>query len=556
MRTATCPLILLFLSFSFGFSQSMLPPSTPIYTPPVSPVRTMAEWEEIQALTITWTGYQSVLREIVRNSQTECKVIIICTDSNTVKTYLTNYSVPLVNLGFIQAPYNSVWIRDYGQNSAYTNDVDSLILVDWKYNRPNRPQDDALPNWVAGYFGIPVYAMSQLPNTLVHTGGNFMSDGFGTAFSSNLVLNENPTLTSTQIDQLMNSFMGITNYIKMTVLPYDGINHIDMHMKLIDEETLLVGQYPTNISDGPQIEANIQYVLSNFNSYFGTPFKIVRIPMPPEQSGQWPSQGGDYLTYTNAVFVNKTVLLPTYYQQYDTTAIRIWKQSLPGYRIVPINCNTTIPASGALHCITHSVGTSDPLLITHQPLQNTSNTITPYLVSAKMFHRSGIAGAMLYYRTDTLQPYSNVVMNTINGTDWTASIPPQQAGTKIYYYVSGMAVSGKTQVRPMPAPAGYWKFEVTGITSVVSSGKPVIIQNMYPNPSKGLTCIPVTVSEDIALKITLQDVLGQELAVIFAGDMIAGDKNYFINTSELPTGVYMVQIETPVGKTAQRLLVR
>lgn len=36
--------------------------------------------------------------------------------------------------------------------------------------------------------------------------------------------------------------MGIERYIKMQTLPYDGIHHIDMHMKLLDEETLLVGQ--------------------------------------------------------------------------------------------------------------------------------------------------------------------------------------------------------------------------------------------------------------------------------------------------------------------------
>ena len=47
---------------------------------------------------------------------------------------------------------------------------------------------------------------------------------------------------------------------------YDGIHHIDMHMKLLDESTLLVSEYPTGVADGPQIEANLQYVLSNFTT--------------------------------------------------------------------------------------------------------------------------------------------------------------------------------------------------------------------------------------------------------------------------------------------------
>ena len=34
-------------------------------------VRTMAEWEEIQALTIAWEGFEPILTEIVRNSVDE-----------------------------------------------------------------------------------------------------------------------------------------------------------------------------------------------------------------------------------------------------------------------------------------------------------------------------------------------------------------------------------------------------------------------------------------------------------------------------------------------------
>ena len=38
----------------------------------------------------------------------------------------------------------------------------------------------------------------------------------------------------------MKKFMGIERYIKMETLPYDEIHHIDMHMKLLDEETILM----------------------------------------------------------------------------------------------------------------------------------------------------------------------------------------------------------------------------------------------------------------------------------------------------------------------------
>lgn len=527
-----------------------------ITTPPASAVRTAAEWEEMQAITITWTSYQSVLREIVRAAQQEAQVYIVCTDSVTVKNYLTAGSVPLVNLHFLLVPYNSVWIRDYGQNTCYTNDVDSLILVDWIYNRP-RPKDDTIPRRVASAFNIPIYETTQSPNDVIHTGGNFMSDGIGTGFSSELVLDENPQHSEAEIDSVMYHFMGINRYVKMETLPYDGIHHIDMHIKLLDEQTLLVGQYPTGVSDGPQIEANLQYVLSNFNTPNGTPYRVVRIPMPPDSWGDYPNQGGNYCTYTNSVFINNTVIVPTYYQQYDTTALRIYRESLPGYNIVGINCNSTISASGAIHCITHSVGVNDPLLISHFGLPNTTNTVTPYQVDARIQHKSGIATATLYWTTDTLQPYTAVSMTLTNATlnTWTGFIPAQPVGTHIYYYITATSVSGKTQNRPMPAPAGYFLFEVTGPASVSEIVQPTF-EHAFPNPSHGLTCIPVNMPATDEGRMVMIDMTGREVLIVHEGTFVQGDKNYFLNSDGIAPGAYQIVLTTNNYQLAQPLMVR
>jgi len=527
-----------------------------ITTPPASPVRTAAEWEEMQAITITWTSYTSVLREIVRAVQPEAQCYIVCSDSNTVKNYLTSGNVPLVNLHFLITPYNSVWIRDYGQNTCYTNDVDSLLLVDWIYNRP-RPKDDTIPRVVARAFGIPLYQTTQAPYDEIHTGGNFMSDGLGTAFSSELVLQENPNHTAAEIDSIMNDFMGINRYVKMQVLPYDGIHHIDMHIKLLDEQTLLVGQYPVGVADGPQIEANLQYVLSNYMTPNGTPYKVIRIPMPPDNFGSYPDAGGDYLTYTNAVFVNKTIILPLYYLQYDTTALRIWQESMPGYNVVGVNCNSTIPASGAIHCITHSVGTNDPLLISHFSLPNTTNDLNPYQVDARIQHRSGIAGATLYWTTDTSQAWQTVTMSLTNATfnTWTGFIPAQPVGTFIYYYIGATSFSGKSQVRPMPAPAGWWKFEILGMAGVTES-VPVSFDPAYPNPSHGITCIPMNMPVQDAGRLVLVDMTGREVRVIHEGTFVAGEKNYFINSEDIAPGAYQVILSTSTTHVSQTLMVR
>ena len=541
-----------------------------ITTPPTLPVRNMAQWEEIQALTITWRDYDAVHREIVRAARKETTVIINCNtttgstfyeDSTAIKNYLTAGGVPLTNIRFNAKPSNSVWIRDYGANPCYLNDVDSLILVDWKYNRPTRTSDDTLARSIARMLNIPLFETTVNPTQLTHTGGNYMSDGMNTAFSSKLILTENSTKTEAQINQIMTDFMGINRYIKMETLPFDGIHHIDMHMKLLNEETLLVGEYPAGVADGPQIEANIQYVLANFNSSFGTPYKVIRIPQPPDQNNgfDYPDGNGNYLTYTNSTIINKTVIVPQFYAEYDTTAIRIWKDAMPGYNIVGINSNQTISASGSLHCITHSVGVQNPLRIVHQNLPHTTNTTTPYQVDALVQHKSGIQFATLYYTTDTANiPFTAVSMSLTNVANdtWTGFIPAQPAGTHVFYYILGHANSGKEQVRPMPAPEGNFEFDVLGGTTGISETASFEMKAAYPNPSHGITCIPVSINKATKGSIKLYDVLGNYVSTIFEGDLVSGEKNYFLNSIGMSSGAYFIVLETTENRLTQKLMIR
>lgn len=541
-------------------------------SPPPGRVRAMAEWEELQALLITWRAYWPILTEIVAAAQKECLVLITVPDSTSLvnaRNYLINRGVNVEqNVQFIVIPSNSVWVRDYGPNTAYLGEQDSMCIIDWIYNRP-RPLDDVLPAAIAQHLGVPIYNANQAPDDLVNTGGNFMSDGLGTGFSSKLVLHENragnafgvSAKAEADIDRIMREYMGLNRYIKMETLPYDGIHHIDMHMKLLDEETLLVGQYPEGISDGPQIEANLQYVLSHFKTYFGTPFKVVRIPMPPHD-GKYPSQGGHYRTFVNAVFVNRTVLVPFYEERYDTTGRRIWEEALPGYNIVGINCNSMISALGAIHCITKEIGVSDPLRILHQPLSCVDNARYPvgYPIWAGAWHRSGIEALKVCYANDSKGPWTCTPMEPYlaNDTLWThrGFIPKQPAGATVYYYLEAVATNGKRMVRPMPAPKGYWKFCVEETVSTPPAPPAVSLLRIYPNPASAITVVPLYVERATFATVSVQNAIGQTVQTLFEGELPAGERNFFLHADRLPAGAYWVSVRTPHQVLTQKLLVR
>lgn len=89
----------------------------------------------------------------------------------------------------------------------------------------------------------------------------------------------------------------------------------------------------------------------------GLLYKLVRIPMPPSTGGAYPPSAS-YRTFANNVFLNGTVLVPIYREEYDSTGLRILRESLPGYKVIGIDCDSEqniIQQSGAIHCITKTI---------------------------------------------------------------------------------------------------------------------------------------------------------------------------------------------------------
>ncbi len=557
---------------------------------PSLPVRTMGEWEEEQALAINWeTSQTTLLSEIVRNAQSEVQVIIVCHDSSFLKNAKARLQANNVdiekNINFQIRKSNSIWIRDYGPNTVYFNDVDSLAFVDWRYNRKQRANDDIVPEHLAGVLKKPIFKTLIDNEDLVNTGGNFMADGMGTAFASKLVLDENQGKLETQtlpfatkkseakIDSIMQNYMGINRYVKMPTLPFDGIHHIDMHMKLLDEETLLVGQYPDGMADGPQIEANLQYVLSQFKTPFGKPYDVIRIPMPPDKEGYFPNQknpstgrNGHYRTYANAVFVNKTVLLPTYEKKYDTTAIKIWQKALPGHKIVGINCNNIIAQGGAIHCITKEIGVDEPLWIAHSKVKGFlifDPQFPNAAITFKAFikHKSGIKKATIQYRQIKDTIWNSLPMKLKSNDEWVAALSENELKLldtdSIYYFIAAEANDGKKITRPLTGAKGAWRFPIGFyIATKDILQQPIIeISNIYPNPAKAITCIEIASEAATEGKISLLDISGRVVEQLHDGKLKEGVSRYFFDASRLLSGVYVVELVSGTQRKVKRVVV-
>lgn len=572
----------LFTLLFFGLCNTIFGQNYTTTMPPAG-VRTMAEWEETGTLLVAWNQYKTVITQIIKAAKEECKVVVCCSTQSDIlnaKNTLTTAGIDIQsNIEFAIIPPSTVWIRDYGPTTIYKNDVDSTYLIDWLYNRKNRENDDNLPISYGAYAGIPVYSTKIPQNDLVNTGGNFMSDGMGTAFASKLILRNNNQLmdgegsngndifgtanhTAQSIDALMDDYMGIKRYIKMKELPFDGIHHIDMHMKLLDEETILLGQYPNGVSDGPQIEANIQYVLDSFKTSFGRDFRVIRMPMPSFNGGFPPySNAALYPTYVNMLIVNKTIIMPKYNHVMDVAAQDTMKKYMPGYEIVAINCsepvnNNPINSGGAIHCISKEVGVNEPLRIVHAAIRSADVDIpSQWQVKSLVQHRSGIAGVSLFYTTNLNTGYTEIPMTASNTANYfEANIPIQPTGTTIYYYIHATANAGKTINRPMPAPEGYWTFKAVQSSSTRWEDVAKMAA-IYPNPASAITVVPVNVKSTIRANVLLVNMFGQVVSTIFEGEIPTGSHNYFIHADQYPAGIYQVVLQTAHQQITQKLVI-
>ena len=171
-------------------------------SPPTGILRACAEWEPSTGVLIRWP--LGIPVELVAEMSEDITIHTIVSSDSYKNQAISSYTyagVNMSNAAFIIAPTNSFWTRDYGPWFVFDGNNDRVI-IDNIYNRP-RPQDDSIPIVLGAEWGVDVYG-----SNLIHTGGNHMTDGWGRSFSTELVYDENPSVSPAQVDSIMLEYTG------------------------------------------------------------------------------------------------------------------------------------------------------------------------------------------------------------------------------------------------------------------------------------------------------------------------------------------------------------
>ena len=401
--------------------------------PPAAPVRNVAEFERMQSVLIRYPFGIPV--DIIAEMSQDCNVTTIVANGsqeNTVRnTYMQN-GVNINNCDFMHAPSDSYWTRDYGPWFVINGQGD-FGISNFPYNRP-RPNDDDIPIEVADYLGINLYGME-----LIHTGGNYMTDGMGVSASTDLVYTENPDLTAEEVDSLVYHYLGIETYHVLPDPLGDYIEHIDCWGKFLDIDKVLIGKVPESDPRYDDFEYVAGYFATTESSY-GNLYQVYRVETP----------GGNPATpYTNSIILNKKVLVPQTGHSLDDDALAVYEEAMPGYEI--IGAAGTWYNTDALHCRTKGIADLEMLYIKHFPLLGEIPYEEEYTVSAVIRPYSGQSlytdSLFVRYKVDN-GVYTSVSFTQVFGYRYEATIPGPEIGSEVSYYLYAADESGRRETHP------------------------------------------------------------------------------------------------------------
>ena len=460
--------------------------------------RVAAEWEPAIGTMIVWPLCipHKLVIELAKDNHLYTLVKNEDSKNEALKWY-TKWGIDSAMNTFIYLPQgiDAWWVRDWGPAAVFTPDG-SMKLVDGKYI-----YSTPVSNIMCGDSLEFVYTASnnQIMKTetedsatqhlgkalnlelldlpFISTGGNVLTDGLGTAFSTCILVNENRFFGVSQEKflQLNKELLGIERYNIISNFEKRGIQHIDCYLKLLDEERILVIEPPKDHELYQVYEDIIEKEIKKLKSPYGRPYEIHRIKTERYLEDK-------LAAYTNSLIVNKTIYVPLFNIKEDSVALRTWQKLMPGYAVkgfgFKLSDEPVLTKSmhdhydpygwkfgDALHCRVRAVWDPQMVFISAKRIAakvNPKNDNTVYATIID-YSKKGLEKDEndLFWRIPGEMDWTSIALNQVKNSDhFYAEIPFHRPGTTIEYYLSAVSKSGRKVTLPTTAPAGTYQFSI------------------------------------------------------------------------------------------------
>lgn len=329
------------------------------------------EWTLQSGAMLTWPHEHSdwsatlaevepVFVEIAHQISLRERVVIVCWDEKHlahVELLLKHAGSALDQISLYAVPSNDTWARDHGPITVFEKG-NAPRLLDFTFNGWGCKFDAGLDNQLtdrlhaAGAFNV-----TPLQNIdVVLEGGSIEVDGTGTLLTTRRCLMSpmrNPHLNQQQVESLLGHLLGVDRFLWLDngyLAGDDTDSHIDTLARFCDARTIAyVACNDPRDEHYPELKA-MEEELKAFRTRDGQPYHLVPLPWPQAKY----DEDGHRLpaTYANFLIINGAVLVPTYDDPADETALARIKDCFPQREIIGIPCLPLIMQHGSLHCVT------------------------------------------------------------------------------------------------------------------------------------------------------------------------------------------------------------
>ena len=329
-------------------------------------IRLPAEWEEQDGVLLAWPHEGSdwrthlevvepVFIEIVKEISRFETALIAAPDPAAVRERLAGAGVALENVTIFQIDCNDTWARDFGPVTVLEDG--QPVLLDFGFNGWGLKFAADLDNLItrrlaeAGAFSAPLRTIG-----LILEGGSIESDGAGTLLTTSDCLlnpNRNPHLSREAIEAELAAFLGADRFLWLEnghLAGDDTDSHVDTLARLCPDDTIVHVACDDPADEHYLAIKAMVTELQGFRTRQGNPYRLIPLPWPRARY----DADGERLpaTYANFLVINGAVLVPTYRDENDETALRAIGKAFPGRRVIGIDSLPLILQHGSLHCIT------------------------------------------------------------------------------------------------------------------------------------------------------------------------------------------------------------
>jgi agmatine deiminase len=333
-----------------------------------------AEWDTHEATwigwphnTTDWPGKFSpipwVYGEIARKISTgELLRILVESKSHegSARRVLKKAGVDSARTEFFRFPTDRGWTRDFGPIAVRRNDGETAI-VDFRFNGwakyPNWKKDVKIHSRAAKALGLRLFRPMIDGKQFVLEGGAIDVNGRGSLLTTEECLLDqkvqarNPGATRDQVERALSDALGVTNvlWLGKGIAGDDTHGHVDDIARFVNGKTIVACD-EKNAADpnyGPLNENRER--LSGMRMEDGSKPDVVPLPMPSPlffNGLRIPA------SYANFYIANACVLVPTFNDPLDRTALGILSELFNDRPVVGIHSVDLVWGFGTLHCLT------------------------------------------------------------------------------------------------------------------------------------------------------------------------------------------------------------